>query len=128
MFLTPGPDKWIPEPKTAECQFPLDPSDEDYTLRFQPQTTDEDCMYTTISDEDYTAEFRAQATKNLWLFDILADPLEKNDLSDSQPEVVKMLLDRLQYYNSTAVPCLWPSNSADADPKKHGGFWGPWED
>ncbi len=64
--------------------------------------------------------------KNLWLFDILADPLEEHDLSDSHPDVVKMLLDRLQYYNSTAVPCQWPAVATAANPKNHGGFWGPW--
>lgn len=87
-------------------------------------------MSLAVDDDLHTAftqESSDKPTKNLWLFDILADPLEKNDLSDFQPAVVKMLLDRLAYYNSTAVPCQWPMDAAEADPRKHGGVWGPWE-
>ncbi|KAH3795498.1 arylsulfatase B-like [Dreissena polymorpha] len=65
--------------------------------------------------------------KNLWLFNITQDPNENNDLSEQEPAIVKTMLDRLQYYDSTAVPCLYPENDPLADPARHGGFWGPWQ-
>ncbi|XP_076452393.1 arylsulfatase B-like [Babylonia areolata] len=66
--------------------------------------------------------------KNVWLFNVVEDPEERHDLSGSKPEVVRKLLDRLQYYNSTAVPVNFPDPDPNADPGKHGGVWGPWKD
>ncbi|KAL3871153.1 hypothetical protein ACJMK2_039170, partial [Sinanodonta woodiana] len=66
-------------------------------------------------------------TKNVWLFNIAKDPYEEVDLSDAYPSKVKEMLDRLSYYQSTAVPCHYPKSDPRADPKLHGGFWGPWE-
>ena len=63
---------------------------------------------------------------NVWLFDIENDPNETEDLSYSNPKIVRFLLDRLAYYNSTAVPVRFPDLDPDADPAKHGGVWGPW--
>lgn len=65
--------------------------------------------------------------KNVWLFNITSDPNEHHDLSDAHPEVVKQLLERLAFYNSTAVPPRFPRNDPRANPKFHGGVWGPWE-
>lgn len=65
-------------------------------------------------------------TKNLWLFNIANDPYEENDLSASQPEVVSLLLSRLAWYNSTAVPCRYPPQDLAGDPTLFGGFWTPW--
>ena len=65
--------------------------------------------------------------KNIWLFNITADPNERSDLSQSHPDVVKQLLERLAFYNSTAVPVRFPPNSISASPRFHGGVWGPWE-
>ena len=64
--------------------------------------------------------------KNIWLFNITADPTEHHDLSDSHPDIVKQLLDRLAFYNSTAVPCRYPAMDPDANPELHVGAWGPW--
>ena len=64
--------------------------------------------------------------KNIWLFNITADPTEDNDLSETHPQVVKQLLDRLQYYQSTAVKCNYPPDDQKANPKYHGGAWLPW--
>ena len=63
----------------------------------------------------------------MWLFNITADPEERHDLSESRPEVVRQLLDRLLYYNSTAVPPRFPKSDPNSNPEKHGGVWGPWE-
>ena len=69
-----------------------------------------------------------EGQKNVWLFDIENDPNERDDVSDSQTGTVRFLLDRLAYYNSTAVPVRYPEFDPDADPAKHGGVWGPWMD
>ncbi|RUS91746.1 hypothetical protein EGW08_000454 [Elysia chlorotica] len=66
------------------------------------------------------------AAKNLWLFNIRDDPSERYDLSASEPEVVRRLLDRISHYNSTALPPQFPPSDPACDPKLHGGFWGPW--
>ena len=66
--------------------------------------------------------------QNVWLFNITADPTEHHDLSESYPEIVKQLLDRLAYYNSTAVPCRYPGNDPKSYPHLHGGAWVPWRD
>ncbi|XP_046580313.1 arylsulfatase B-like [Haliotis rubra] len=65
--------------------------------------------------------------KNLWLFDIAKDPNEHNDLSASQSDIVKKLLDRLEYYQKTAIAPRYPDPDPKCDPKLHGGVWGPWE-
>ncbi|KAK7505089.1 hypothetical protein BaRGS_00003659, partial [Batillaria attramentaria] len=65
--------------------------------------------------------------KNVWLFNLRLDPSEHNDLSNQRPDLVRQLLDRLLHYNATAVPCRYPPDDPRADPKLHGGFWGPWE-
>ena len=64
--------------------------------------------------------------KNIWLFDINADPTEHNDLSDQYPTVVKELLHKLAVYNETAIPCRFPDNDPRANPDLLGGAWGPW--
>ena len=64
--------------------------------------------------------------KNLWLFDILKDPLEVHDLSNDLPDIVHFLLQKLNQYNLTAVPVLYPPFDLNADPDKHGGYWVPW--
>ena len=69
-----------------------------------------------------------ESDKNVWLFDILRDPFERLDLSDIYPDVVRTLLERLTYYNSTAVPVRYPADDLNSNPEKHGGVWGPWMD
>ena len=65
-------------------------------------------------------------TKNIWLFNVVADPEEKNDLSEVHPDVVMKLLEKLAKYNSTAVKCRYPSYDPRSNPVYHGGMWGPW--
>ena len=65
--------------------------------------------------------------KNVWLFNIRDDPFEHMDLSDTRQDIVKYLLDRLVYYNSTAVPARYPPPDPKSNPALHGNAWVPWE-
>ena len=44
----------------------------------------------------------------LWLFDLAADPTEKNNLAAKQPQKVKELKALLAAHHANAVPSLWP--------------------
>ncbi|TDH05449.1 hypothetical protein EPR50_G00122340 [Perca flavescens] len=64
--------------------------------------------------------------KNVWLFNITADPCERRDLADQRPDVVQRLMARLAHYNQTAVPVYFPPDDPRADPSRHRGAWVPW--
>ncbi|XP_024072802.1 arylsulfatase I [Terrapene carolina triunguis] len=64
--------------------------------------------------------------KSVWLFNITADPYERDDLSDQRPDVVRALLKRLVHYNRTAIPVRYPAENPRAHPDFNGGAWGPW--
>ncbi|XP_041847309.1 arylsulfatase I-like [Melanotaenia boesemani] len=70
--------------------------------------------------------YKSEAHKSVWLFNITADPFERQDLADRRPDVVQQLLARLAYYNQTAVPVYFPPDDPRADPSRHGGAWVPW--
>lgn len=70
--------------------------------------------------------FKNSTHKNIWLFNITADPCERHDLADQRPDVVQQLLARLAFYNQTAVPVYFPPDDPRADPSQHGGAWVPW--
>ncbi|XP_061189376.1 arylsulfatase B-like [Saccostrea echinata] len=73
------------------------------------------------------SKINSAAEKNIWLFNITDDPNEHNDVSDTMQHVVMDMLELLAQYNKTAVPCRFPNIDPKADPKYHGGYWGPWE-
>ena len=64
--------------------------------------------------------------KNIWLFDISSDPLEKTDLFETHPDIAVDLLNRLAEYQSTAIPARFPLYDLCCDPDLHNGFWSPW--
>uniref|UniRef100_A0A3P8X3L0 Sulfatase N-terminal domain-containing protein n=1 Tax=Cynoglossus semilaevis TaxID=244447 RepID=A0A3P8X3L0_CYNSE len=64
--------------------------------------------------------------QNVWLFNITADPYERQDLAHQRPDVVQQLLARLAYYNQTAVPVYFPPDDPRANPSHHSGAWVPW--
>jgi hypothetical protein len=70
---------------------------------------------------------KQNTTQNVWLFNIRDDPNERNDLSQTRTDMVKIMLDRLVEYEKTAVPVRYPDDDKFANPKYLGGFWGPWQ-
>ena len=62
-----------------------------------------------------------------WLFNITADPEERNDLSLIYPDKVAELMSRLEVYNSTAVPACYPPPDPQANPALRDNAWLPWE-
>ncbi|XP_005104849.1 arylsulfatase B-like [Aplysia californica] len=65
--------------------------------------------------------------KNVWLFNITADPTEHHDLSDQMPGTVRTLLGYLQRFNQHAVPAVYPPLDKNSNPALRGGVWGPWQ-
>ncbi|XP_033732498.1 arylsulfatase J-like [Pecten maximus] len=78
-----------------------------------------------INTDDYSNS--SQSLKNLWLFNIAKDPVERVDLSADYPDMVMKMLTKLQEFNVTSVPCIYPAWDPNSNPELHGGWWGPWE-
>ncbi|CAI9728749.1 arylsulfatase B-like [Octopus vulgaris] len=76
--------------------------------------------------KDLTMQDRDPPEKNVWMFNIARDPLERKDLSDAYPQKLRMILDRLAFYNKTAIACHNPYMDLRADPFANNGVWGPW--
>ncbi|XP_013411660.1 arylsulfatase J-like, partial [Lingula anatina] len=64
--------------------------------------------------------------KNVWLYDMKRDPLEECDLSDTKPEIVKRMLDRLEEIRQMSPPTIFQRDPDPAlNPALHGGVWAP---
>lgn len=79
-------------------------------------------------ERDVLSHHKNSSHKDIWLFNITADPCERQDVSDQRPDVVQHLLARLAYYNQTAVPVYFPPDDPRADPSQQSGAWVPWVD
>ncbi|XP_072050880.1 arylsulfatase B-like [Amphiura filiformis] len=64
--------------------------------------------------------------KRIWLFNITADPYEFHDVSELNPGIVNVMLNRLQEYLDNMTTPIWPHMDASYDPANYGGVWGPW--
>ena len=62
----------------------------------------------------------------IWLFNITADPYERNEVSAKFPDVVSKLKEKIEAYNATHVQQLRPPFDPKSDPAKFGGVWTPW--
>jgi len=63
------------------------------------------------------------------LFNVAEDPAERHDLSTEMPEKLQELMERLAYWNSTAVGDVAKQRAIPetaANPALHGGVWTPW--
>ncbi|XP_070561320.1 arylsulfatase J-like [Ptychodera flava] len=71
------------------------------------------------------AHTNCQTTKPC-LYNIKDDPCEYYNLADKYPDILQMLLNKLDMYNSTALkPWVEPADPR-ADPKLHNYTWMPW--
>lgn len=69
------------------------------------------------------------STLTVALYNITADPIEHNDLSEKLPEVVKKMKNRVQYYMKESVPPLnKPDDPRATEKALEEGIWTPWED
>ena len=68
----------------------------------------------------------SKGDQNVYLFNVVNDAEERHDLSQSEPKIVEMLLQRLAMWNSTAVPVDYPPVDHQCNPALRGGVWGPW--
>ncbi|KAK2567023.1 Arylsulfatase B [Acropora cervicornis] len=66
-------------------------------------------------------------TLDVALYNITADPEERNDLSQVLPDVVKKMKERMDYYINSSVPPLFKGTDPDAlKIARKNGIWGPW--
>ena len=63
-----------------------------------------------------------------WLFNLTADPNERNNVADKYPEIVKQLKERIEYYNSTHIAQINVPIDPKSNPANFGGIWTPWLD
>ncbi|XP_012939262.1 arylsulfatase B [Aplysia californica] len=77
-------------------------------------------------DFDISDERHKHPNKNVWLFNITADPNERHDLSHQMPGTVRSLLRYLVKFNAESVPPVWPTHDWRSNPSRHGGVYGPW--
>ena len=61
-----------------------------------------------------------------WLFNITADPNERNNVAHMYPTVVQQLKDRIEHYNATHIEQLDPPLDPKSNPDNFGGVWTPW--
>ncbi|XP_078343238.1 arylsulfatase B-like isoform X2 [Oculina patagonica] len=63
------------------------------------------------------------------LYNLTADPYERNDLSTKYPDVVQKLKERMAYYvKSTVTPLNQPPDPQARNTAEKNGCWGPWQD
>ena len=61
-----------------------------------------------------------------WLFNVIEDPTERNNVAESNPEIVSQLMKRIEVFNSTHIEQLAPPMDPACDPKYFNGVWTPW--
>ena len=67
------------------------------------------------------------SSPHAYLFRVLDDASEQNNLFDDHPDVVDLLLARLVEHRANMAPCEWRDDDADAsDFFQKDGFVGPW--
>ena len=64
---------------------------------------------------------------DLVLYNITADPEERQDLSSELPDVVEKMKERMKFYERSAVPPAFKPGDRNALKKaRKNGIWGPW--
>ena len=63
------------------------------------------------------------------LYNLTADPEERIDLSETSPDVVKMMYARVKEYVASSVKPLFRGPDPEAlETARRNGIWGPWRD
>jgi arylsulfatase A-like enzyme len=65
-------------------------------------------QYKVVLDGDWKLQ-SSGALNKVWLYDLAADPTERNDLSRAQPEKLKAMQALLAAQDAQMVKPLWPS-------------------
>ena len=74
-------------------------------------------------------EKRQSARIEVALYNLTADPNERDDISTKFPDVVTKLKERMMHYvNSTVTPLNKPSDPQARVAAKKNNCWGPWQD
>ena len=125
-----GDGHWTPPPEDTQYHPHPPHSREENILYFRSQTKqhyNKAHLNNTFLDNNDIEFNHINSIDSVRLYDMKIDKYEIKNLASLYPEVVKSLLDRLQAYNQTAVPCRYPHYDPKSDPALHGGVWGPWE-
>ena len=64
----------------------------------------------------------------IWLFNVTADPNERQNVAESYPKVVSILKEKIEVYNLTHILQKSPPFDPRSDPVNFGGVWTPWLD
>jgi hypothetical protein len=90
------------------------------------------CPTGVSSPGESPAPFRVWPLRNMTaqLFDLNADPWERDDVAAANPAVVQLLTERLAAWGARARDPYYRTATVDprADPKKRNGSWTPWLD
>ncbi|KAK8783810.1 hypothetical protein V5799_009826 [Amblyomma americanum] len=66
------------------------------------------------------------SSTSVYLFDIVEDPCELNNLASSLPNVVASMKKRMDFYRESAVPPRNKPVDPAGFPEYHNGVWSPW--
>ncbi|XP_028827292.1 arylsulfatase B isoform X2 [Denticeps clupeoides] len=75
--------------------------------------------------EDLNISKPSSLQNNIQLYNVERDPEERDEVSAQNPDMVDFLLTRLQHYQNSAEPIVYPDNDPKCDPGPDGA-WGPW--
>nr|XP_050032958.2 arylsulfatase B-like [Dermacentor andersoni] len=64
----------------------------------------------------------------VFLFDIVQDPCELNNVAEQHPKIVASLRKRIDAYRAVAVPARNKPKDPASFPEYHKGIWAPWVD
>lgn len=85
-------------------------------------------MHPSILSSSSAIALGLHAATPVYLFNLTADPEERNNVASSNAAVVQQLLDRIAAYNATAVPARFPAPDPAGNPAVQGrDYWAPWQ-
>lgn len=79
-----------------------------------------------LSTDELVSKSRLPSSCSVQLYNITADPTESNDLSKSEPGVVRLLLRKLSAHELTARRPFYPRPTTLCNPALHGNVWAPY--